>query len=59
MSKVRVSAFAVSLDGYAAGPGQSLDNPLKIRLAQVVPSQETPNPGDSMTPVAEGVVLSP
>lgn len=31
MSKVRVSAFAVSLDGYAAGPGQSLDNPLGVR----------------------------
>ena len=28
MSKVRVSAFAVSLDGYAAGPQQSLENPL-------------------------------
>ena len=31
MSKVRVSAFAVSLDGYAAGPNQSLDNPLGVR----------------------------
>lgn len=31
MSKVRVSAFAVSLDGYAAGPRQSLENPLGIR----------------------------
>src|SRR5947209_15771612 len=31
MSKVRVSAFAVSLDGYAAGPHQSLDNPLGVR----------------------------
>jgi dihydrofolate reductase len=30
MSKVRVSAFAVSLDGYAAGPHQSLDNPLGV-----------------------------
>ena len=30
MSRVRVSAFAVSLDGYAAGPHQSLDNPLGI-----------------------------
>jgi dihydrofolate reductase len=26
MSKVRVSAFSVSLDGYAAAPGQSLKN---------------------------------
>ena len=31
MPKVRVSAFAVSLDGYAAGPHQSLDAPLGIR----------------------------
>jgi dihydrofolate reductase len=28
MSKVRVAAFSVSLDGYGAGPEQSLDNPL-------------------------------
>jgi len=31
MPKVRVSSFAVSLDGYAAGPQQSLDNPLGLR----------------------------
>jgi dihydrofolate reductase len=30
MAKVRVSAFSVSLDGYAAGPRQSLENPLGI-----------------------------
>ncbi len=28
MSKVRVASFAVSLDGYGAGPRQSLQNPL-------------------------------
>ncbi len=28
MTKVRVDAFSVSLDGFAAGPGQSLDDPL-------------------------------
>jgi len=28
MSKVRVAAFSVSLDGYGAGPEQSLENPL-------------------------------
>ena len=28
MSKVRVSSFAVSLDGFGAGPDQSLENPL-------------------------------
>jgi dihydrofolate reductase len=31
MPKVRVSSFAVSLDGYAAGPHQSLENPLGVR----------------------------
>jgi dihydrofolate reductase len=30
MSKVRVSAFAVSLDGYSAGPRQSIKNPLGV-----------------------------
>jgi len=30
MPKVRVSSFAVSLDGYAAGPHQSLENPLGV-----------------------------
>ena len=31
MSKVRVSSFAISLDGYSAGPNQSLENPLGRR----------------------------
>lgn len=30
MSKLRVSAFSISLDGYGAGPGQSLDNPMGV-----------------------------
>ncbi|HWF37276.1 MAG TPA: dihydrofolate reductase family protein [Candidatus Acidoferrales bacterium] len=28
MAKVRVNAFGVSIDGYGAGPNQSLENPL-------------------------------
>jgi dihydrofolate reductase len=28
MSKIRVAAFSVSLDGYGAGPDQGLENPL-------------------------------
>jgi hypothetical protein len=28
MPKVRVNAFAISLDGYGAGPHQNIDNPL-------------------------------
>ncbi len=30
MSKLRVNAFGVSLDGYGAGPGQDLANPLGV-----------------------------
>jgi len=30
MSKVKVLAFSISLDGYGAGPDQSIDNPLGI-----------------------------
>ena len=30
MSKTRVQAFSVSIDGYGAGPGQSLENPLGV-----------------------------
>jgi len=30
MSRVRVSTFSVSIDGYSAGPGQDLQNPLGI-----------------------------
>jgi dihydrofolate reductase len=31
MSKVKVSAFSVSLDGFGAGPHQDLQNPLGVR----------------------------
>jgi dihydrofolate reductase len=30
MSKVRVHAFSISLDGYGAGPGQDPENPLGV-----------------------------
>ncbi len=30
MSKLRVQAFSVSIDGYAAGPGQDLPNPMGV-----------------------------
>jgi len=30
MQKLRVQSFALSLDGYGAGPDQSLDNPLGV-----------------------------
>jgi dihydrofolate reductase len=31
MSKLRVACFSISLDGYGAGPDQSLENPLGVR----------------------------
>lgn len=30
MSKLRVNSFSISLDGYGAGPGQDLENPMGI-----------------------------
>ena len=30
MSKVRVNAFTISLDGYGAGPNQTLENPMGV-----------------------------
>lgn len=30
MTRVRVEAFSISLDGYGAGPDQSVDNPLGV-----------------------------
>lgn len=30
MTRVRVESFTVSLDGYGAGPGQDIDNPLGV-----------------------------
>jgi dihydrofolate reductase len=31
MSKVKVSAFSISLDGFGAGPDQDINNPLGVR----------------------------
>ncbi|KAB2965251.1 MAG: dihydrofolate reductase [Thermoanaerobaculia bacterium] len=31
MSKLRVNSFSISIDGYGAGPDQSLENPLGVR----------------------------
>ena len=35
MSKVRVAAFSVSIDGFGAGPGQDLQNPLGVRGPEI------------------------
>jgi hypothetical protein len=35
MSKVKVAAFSVSLDGFGASPEQGLENPLGIRGLQL------------------------
>ena len=31
MTKVKIAGFSVSLDGFGAGPDQSLDHPLGVR----------------------------
>jgi dihydrofolate reductase len=31
MSKIKVSGFSISLDGYGAGPSQNLENPIGLR----------------------------
>jgi hypothetical protein len=35
MTKVRVGGFSISLDGFGAGPEQSLENPLGKRGRQL------------------------
>ncbi len=30
MSRLRVDAFGISIDGYGAGPGQALDHPMGV-----------------------------
>jgi dihydrofolate reductase len=36
MSKLRVQSFGISLDGFGAGPDQSLQNPLGVRGIEVM-----------------------
>lgn len=36
MAKLRVLAFSVTLDGFAAGPDQSLDNPLGVNGGEMM-----------------------
>ena len=36
MSKVRVACFGMSIDGFSAGPDQSLDNPLGVGGPQIM-----------------------
>src|SRR5256885_2061315 len=36
MSKLRVQSFAISIDGYGAGPNQNLQNPLGVRRPELM-----------------------
>jgi dihydrofolate reductase len=36
VSKLRVQSFTISIDGYGAGPDQSLENPLGLRGAELM-----------------------
>jgi dihydrofolate reductase len=59
MSKVRVAAFSISLDGYGAGPNQGLENPLGRRGEElhgwVVPTRAFKQIHDSGSEGATGV----
>jgi dihydrofolate reductase len=37
MTRIRVDGFTISLDGYAAGPDQSLDNPMGVNGPELHP----------------------
>jgi dihydrofolate reductase len=36
VSKLRVQSFAISIDGYGAGPDQDIDNPLGVRGTELM-----------------------
>lgn len=62
MPKVRVAAFALSLDGYGAGPDQSLETPLGVDGGDLMgwffPTrtfQKTHGSGDGETGVDDGI----
>jgi len=38
VSRTRVNSFAISLDGFSAGPNQSLENPLGVRGPEIFES---------------------
>src|SRR5438034_7213224 len=40
MSKLRVQSFAISIDGYGAGPNQDLQNPLGVRGPELMERSE-------------------
>ena len=47
MGKVRVRGFAVSIDGFGAGPDQSLEHPLgKRRPGAASTGSSRPGPSD-------------
>ncbi len=56
MSKVRAQSFAISIDGYGAGPSQDLQNPLGVNG----PGQDLPGSGDTNgVPAAVKIVVYP
>ena len=49
MSKVRVQSFAISIDGYAAGPDQDLEHPLGVRVRSSWNGSSTRGCGEGCT----------
>lgn len=65
MSKLRVNSFSISIDGYGAGPDQSLENPLGVGGEAlhdwVFPTrrfEQTYGDGDGATSVDDAFVAS-
>ena len=46
MGKVRVAGFGVSIDGFGAGPDQSLEHPLGKRGRELIIGSTQPGPFD-------------
>ena len=69
MSQIRVESFTISIDGYGAGPSQSLQNPLgsstfprpTLLTSSFLggKSAVTPNPSLKRTPPARGFATMP
>jgi hypothetical protein len=49
MAKVRVGGFSISLDGFGAGPEQSLENPLGKRGPELFAGIDLPALGYRVT----------
>mgnify|MGYP000904778295 CR=1 FL=1 len=52
MPKLKVASFSISIDGYGAGPDQSLENPLGFDQVQALVPAFAPTRGTPRSPHA-------